>query len=201
MWEPCTDLLNERCFDCPLSLLPRNAEWTNTSECVWKYKSSYFNNNGICESCLSLKILKSLLSIQGTRTPGQFYKFRPCTETRQAEFSTCQFQQRLNVTYTGDATELSNDCPVRCAKYLHAVSTTVLDADNTTCARCRQHHMPHDAYSVRSRPSQRISTDPSCSAGRMKWTSRAPLRAVSRQSTTRWISHRTAQAFDARIAQ
>ena len=140
MWQPCTDLLNERCADCPLSRLPRNAEWTNTFECAWKCKPSYFNNNGICESCLSLKILKSVLSIQGTRAPGQFYKFRPCTETRQAEFSTCQFQQRLNVTYTGDATEFLNDCPVRCAEYLHAVNTTVLDADNATwkATRCIQ---------------------------------------------------------------
>ena len=140
MWAPCTGFLNERCMDCPLSLLPRNAEWTNTSECAWKCRASYFNNNGICESCLSLKILKSVLSIQGTRTPGQFYKFRPCTETRQAEFSTCQFQQRLNVTYTGDATEFSNDCPVRCAEYLHAVDTTLLDTENATwkATRCIQ---------------------------------------------------------------
>lgn len=141
MWTPCTDLANEKCVDCPLSLLPRNAEWTNTSECAWKCRPSYFNNNGICESCLSLKILKSVLSIQGTRTPGEFYKFKPCTETRQAEFSTCQFQKKLNVTYTGDATQFLDDCPVRCAQYLHKVNTTVLDAQNTSwqsmqCIEC-----------------------------------------------------------------
>jgi len=141
MWAPCTGVVNEKCMDCPLSLLPRNAEWTNTSECAWQCGASYFNNNGICESCLSLKILKSVLSIQGTRAPGAFYKFRPCTETRQAEFSTCQFQQRMNATYTGDATAFLYDCPVRCAEYLHKVNTTVVDAQNTTwkamqCLEC-----------------------------------------------------------------
>ena len=140
MWTACTGLENEKCMDCPLSLLPRNAEWTNTSECAWKCKASYFNNNGICEACLSLKILKSVLSIQGTRTPGAFYKFMPCTDTRQAEFSTCQFQQRLNVTYTADAIEFLNDCPVRCAEYLHQVNTTVLDQNTTwkatQCIEC-----------------------------------------------------------------
>ena len=141
MWAACTGLSNEKCMNCPLSLLPRNAEWTNTSECAWKCRASYFNNNGICEACLSLKILKSVLSIQGSRTPGQFYKFRPCTESRQAESSTCQFQQRLNVTYTGDATEFLDDCPVRCAEYLHKVSTTVTDSQNATwkatqCIEC-----------------------------------------------------------------
>jgi hypothetical protein len=140
MWAACTGLENEKCMDCPLSLLPRNAEWTNTSECAWKCQASYFNNNGICESCLSLKVLKSVLSIQGTRTPGAFYKFSPCTNTRQAEFSTCQFQQRLNATYTADATEFLNDCPVRCAEYLHQVNTTVLDQNTTwkatQCIEC-----------------------------------------------------------------
>jgi hypothetical protein len=140
MWAACTGLENEKCMDCPLSLLPRNAEWTNVSECAWKCQASYFNNNGICESCLSLKILKSVLSIQGTRTPGAFYKFSPCTDTRQAEFSTCQFQQRLNATYTADATEFLNDCPVRCAEYLHQVNTTVLDQNTTwkatQCIEC-----------------------------------------------------------------
>ncbi len=132
MWMSCSGVENEKCMDCPLSLLPRNAEWTNSSQCAWKCQSSYFNNNGICESCLSLKILRSVLGIQGTRTPGQFYKFQPCTATRQAEFTPCQFQQRLNVTYTADAIDFLQDCPVRCAEYLHDVKTTVLDSKNTT---------------------------------------------------------------------
>jgi hypothetical protein len=141
MWTPCAALENEKCVDCPLSGLPRNAEWTNASECAWKCQPSYFNNNGICEACLSLPILKSVLGIQGTRTPGAFYKFQPCTETRQAEFTTCQFERQLNVTYTGDAAEFLRDCPVRCAEYLHAVSTTVLDAQTATwkatqCIQC-----------------------------------------------------------------
>ena len=140
MWTACAAFANEKCMDCPLSLLPRNAEWTNTSECAWRCRAAYFNNNGMCESCLSLTILKSVLSIQGTRAPGAFYKFRPCTETRQAEFGTCQFQERLNVTYTGDAAEFLDDCPVRCAEYLHKVNTTALDAQNTTwkSAQCIQ---------------------------------------------------------------
>ena len=140
MWAACTGMDNEKCIDCPLGLLPRNAEWTNTSQCAWKCQKAYFNNNGICESCLSLKILKSVLSIQGTRAPGAFYKFRPCTDTRQAEFSTCEFQQRLNATYTGDATEFLNDCPVTCAEYLHQASTTVVHQNTTwkatQCMQC-----------------------------------------------------------------
>jgi hypothetical protein len=140
MWTPCADLSNEKCIDCPLSLLPRNAEWTNASECAWKCQPSYFNNNGICESCLSLKILRSVLNIQGTRTPGQFYKFSPCMGNRQAEFTRCQFQQQLNVTYTSDAIDFLQDCPVRCAEYLHTADTTVLDAQNVTwrAAQCIQ---------------------------------------------------------------
>jgi hypothetical protein len=135
MWAPCSGVENERCVSCPLALLPRNAEWTNTSECAWKCQKAYFNNNGICESCLSLKILKSVLRIQGTRSPGAFYKFRPCTETRQAEFSTCQFQQRLNATYTADAAEFLHDCPVRCAEYLHQADTAVVHQNATWKAR------------------------------------------------------------------
>jgi hypothetical protein len=140
MWAACTAFENEKCVECPLSLLPRNAEWTNTSQCAWRCQKAYFNNNGICESCLSLKILKSVLSIQGTRTPGAFYKFRPCSDTRQAEFTTCQFQQRLNATYTADATEFLNDCPVSCAEYLHKANTSVLDQNATwratQCIQC-----------------------------------------------------------------
>jgi hypothetical protein len=135
MWAPCTGVANERCVSCPPALLPRNAEWTNTSECAWKCQRAYFNNNGVCESCLSLKILKSVLSIQGTRSPGAFYKFRPCTETRQAEFSTCQFQQQLNATYTADAAEFLHDCPVRCAEYLHQADTAVVHQNATWKAR------------------------------------------------------------------
>ncbi len=90
---------------------------------------------------MSLKILKSVLSIQGTRTSGAFYKFQPCTQTRQVEATTCQFEQQLNVTYTGDAAEFLRDCPVRCAEYLHTVDSTVLDARNATwqatqCIQC-----------------------------------------------------------------
>ena len=141
MWTPCAALDNEKCVDCPLSRLPRNAEWTNASECGWKCQPTYFNNNGICEHCLGLPTLRSVLAIQGTRAPGAFYKFKPCTETRQAEFTTCRFQQQLNVTYTGDASEFLHDCPVRCAEYLHVVGTTVLDAQNaawkaTQCIQC-----------------------------------------------------------------
>jgi hypothetical protein len=168
MWAPCSGIENELCMDCPLSLLPRNAEWTNSSECAWRCQPSYFNNNGICESCLSLKILRSVLSIQGTRVPGQFYKFQPCTATRQAEFTTCQFQQRLNVTYTADATDFLYDCPVRCAEYLHEVKTSVLDTANTTwqatqCVACPVSTQP--TYINRSLvPRSGYEMDASCTA-------------------------------------
>jgi hypothetical protein len=140
MWAPCSGALNEQCVACPLTGLPRNAEWTNASQCAWQCQPGYFSNNGICEACLSLKILKSVLAIQGTRTPGAFYKFRSCTGTRQAEFSTCQFGPQLNVTYTGDAAEFLRDCPGRCAEYLHVVDTTVTDSENATwrAAQCIQ---------------------------------------------------------------
>jgi len=167
MWAACTSLQNEQCISCPLALLPRNAEWTNASECAWKCQKAYFNNNGICESCLSLKILKSVLSIQGTRSADAFYKFRPCTETRQAEFSTCEFQQRLNATYTGDAAEFLNDCPVRCAEYLHEANTTVLEQNTTwkatQCIRCPLESEPTyvDGLLV---PRSAYDMDTSCSA-------------------------------------
>ena len=167
MWAACTGLQNEQCTSCPLALLPRNAEWTNASECAWKCQKAYFNNNGICESCLSLKILKSVLSIQGTRRPGAFYKFRPCTETRQSDFSTCEFEQRLNATYTADAAEFLNDCPVRCAEYLHQANTTVVD-ENTTwkAAQCIQCPLASEPTYVDGLPVPRSAydMDTSCSA-------------------------------------
>ena len=168
MWTACTDTSNEKCIDCPLSLLPRNAEWTNTSECAWKCQPSYFNNNGICESCLSLKILRSVLNIQGTRTPGQFYKFSPCTDNRQAEFTRCQFQKELNVTYTSDAIDFLQDCPVRCAEYLHPADTTVLDTQNATwkATRCIQCPLSSQPVYVNGSlvPRSAYSMDVSCSA-------------------------------------
>jgi hypothetical protein len=50
MWAQCAGVFTEQCEAGPLSGLPRNAEWTNSSECAWRCQKAYFNNNGVCES-------------------------------------------------------------------------------------------------------------------------------------------------------
>ena len=137
-WAPCSQTQNERCVSCDAALLPRYAQWTNwtqaSQQCAWQCGEGFFRSNGVCERCQTLTDLRLLLDGEGLRAAGGFYRFRPCTESRQAAFALCSesdFSYRLNGAYQADAAEFGTDCPLGCGEQepLHLVSVTQADSN------------------------------------------------------------------------
>lgn len=146
-WSACTSFRNEQCQSCDEQVRPRYADWTNGSSCSWKCQPGYFQNDGHCEACLSLKMLKVTLQFSGNRNSNTFYKFQPCTATLQAKYTPCETSYLGNGSYTGDASAFLQHCPAVCAenRLLHLVSTSYADTagvmwDAHQCVTC-----PHDA--------------------------------------------------------
>jgi hypothetical protein len=137
---PCSRTENEKCEPCDAILLPRYAQWANSSkECVWRCSDEYFLSNGGCERCHSLADLRLLLDGEGFRAAQKFYRFRQCTASQQAAYAPCSesdFSNRLNGTYQSDAAEFATDCPLKCTEHdrLHLVKLALSDAAGASWA-------------------------------------------------------------------
>ena len=148
-WSVCTSFRNEECQSCDEQSRPRYAEWTNESSCSWRCQPGYFQNDGHCEACLSLHMLKLTLQFAGNRNSNTFYKFRPCTDTLQAKFTPCEKSYLGNGSYTGDASVFLQHCPAVCVedRLLHLVPTSYADTngvmwDAHQCVACPRDALP-----------------------------------------------------------
>lgn len=148
-WSACSTWTNERCSACDELVRPRYAGWTNHSTCAWRCNVGYFETDGQCYACMAFDVLKSTLQFSGTREAGIFYKFEPCTGTRQARFTPCEPAYLGNGSYTADAAAFLQHCPADCAKnhLLHMVPSTYTDGDGKVwdahqCVLCTHEALP-----------------------------------------------------------
>ena len=148
-WYGCTNMRNEECGPCDELMRPRDAEWTNRSNCSWTCKSGYFETDAHCERCTSLSTLKVILELNNHRQRDTFYKFEPCNVTRQARFIACESSYVRNGTYTADGSAFYTDCAVTCDEHqlVHLVSTSYADSSGSVwssqqCVVCPPESMP-----------------------------------------------------------
>lgn len=148
-WYACTNIRNEECGSCDELSRPRDAEWTNRSNCSWSCKSGYFETDAHCERCTSLATLKVILELDNHRQRDTFYKFESCNASRQARFTACEPSYLRNGTYTADGTAFHKHCAVACDehKLVHLVSTSYADSsgvvwDSQQCVVCPPENIP-----------------------------------------------------------
>ena len=148
-WYGCTSIRNEECGPCDELLRPRDAEWTNRSNCSWTCKSGYFQTDARCERCTPLSTLKVILELDNHRQQGTFYKFESCNVSRQARFTACEPSYVRNGTYTADGSAFYTDCAVTCDEHelVHLVSTSYTDGSggvwaSQQCVVCPPESMP-----------------------------------------------------------
>ena len=148
-WNGCTNIRNEECGPCDELLRPRDAEWTNRSNCSWTCKSGYFQTDARCERCTPLSTLKVILELDNNRQRDTFYKFEPCNVSRQARFTACESSYVRNGTYTADGSAFYKHCQVTCDEHqlVHLVSTSYTDSSSSVwssqqCVVCPPESMP-----------------------------------------------------------
>jgi hypothetical protein len=142
--QNCTALENEKCIDCAPK--PRYSEWVvSSSECSWRCKPGYFQNENTCEACQTFEDTTSFLAVSGARVPGMFYRFKACSATNQSRAEICaanDFGFSLDGAYVADGPAFDQDCVLRCAENsnLHSVRANLTRAQATwsgqRCVAC-----------------------------------------------------------------